>query len=143
MSARYQLTQFQGNVLDTFTNTVFPSALTGQESADYSNWLAAGNTPDPAPAIVTPPVTVSMFQGKLALAQLGLLTIIESYINGLAPTASVAGLTGINGQMLQVWYSDAPNLTQGNPIITAVWNNCGLTTAQLTTAFTVAQALQV
>jgi len=64
----YQLTQGD-TILRLADNACIPPDPANVDFAQYTAWLAAGNTPDPAPAPPTPPAPLTPAE-KLAAAGL-------------------------------------------------------------------------
>lgn len=76
MAALYQLSANAGEVIRTSDGAVIPLAPGNMDYRAYQAWLAAGNTPDPAPA-AGPPTTVSFnqFVNRLTPQEQGALAI--------------------------------------------------------------------
>lgn len=76
--ADYKLTSDPAMVIRTAGNAWIPEGHPWW--ADYQAWLAVGNTPDPADAPVVPPISVSPWQFRKALNQLGIRQAVEDYV---------------------------------------------------------------
>lgn len=77
----------------------------------YKDWLAAGNTPEPAdPLPVVVPQAISRAQGKAVLIQQGLWAAVLAYVNAVEdPTEKALAEVALNDT--QEWRRDSPFLT--------------------------------
>jgi len=86
---------------------------------------------DTLPELPVPVVTpeVSRFQFKLALAQAGLLTDVETYI------------AGSGDDTLRLYWAEAPTFRRDHPILTAAAVLLGKTEAEIDAVFALALSL--
>ena len=61
---KYKLTE--NGVLDTETGAHIPNAEGNRHWQEYQDWLAEGNTPDPADPPPPPPTNEELIEAKLA-----------------------------------------------------------------------------
>lgn len=80
----FKLMQTSDFIERTYDHAVIPADPDNRDYAAYLNWIAGGNTPEPAtaPAPVVPDY-VSRYQARAALLNSGLLEQVENYFAAL------------------------------------------------------------
>lgn len=100
----------------------------------YQQWLAAGNTPEPADTPAAAPIdSVTMRQARLALLGAGLLDDVEAAIAGVADVTQ--------RQAVQIEWEYAQEVRRDHQWVQSLAAMLGLTEAQLDDLFTQAAAL--
>jgi hypothetical protein len=126
----YQLTQSPGIVRrgDAF----IPADPLNADYQQYLAWIAAGNTPEPyvAPP-APPPLVVSRFQAKAALADAGLLAAVET-IMASPQTPEIAKLA----------WADAVEFRRTSPTVLSMGAALGLTESALDQLFAAAAQIE-
>jgi hypothetical protein len=80
----YQLTQTTG-VLRLTDGALVPADNGNRDWIAYQAWLAAGNAPEPAPAVPSAPIVVSAASLRRALAAKGWLVDVRAAVAGADP----------------------------------------------------------
>ncbi len=99
--------------------------------AEVTDWLAAGNTLQPADPKPAPSV-VNMRQARLALLQSGLLAIVNT---------AIAGMAGVEGDAARIEWEFASTVERSSPLVQSLAVQLSLTEAQLDNMFTLAATL--
>ena len=103
------------------SDELFISAVEGNpEYQQYLDWLAEGNTPEPAdiPPVVIP--TLTMRQARLALLDVGLLDEVEAAIT--APSD-------------RIWWDYSTTVERNHPLVDAVLGAVGKTESEIDEMF--------
>lgn len=109
---------------------IFVNPFTNRE---YLDWLAAGNAPTPADPIVPPEITqVTMRQARLALLQIGMLTVVND---------AVAAMTGAAGDAARIEWEFSSTVERNRPLVQSLVGALGLSEAQLDDLFSLAATL--
>lgn len=100
---------------------------------EYQVWLDAGNTPEPLPTTVQPPImVVTMRQARLALLQAGLLQTVND---------AVASMPGAAGEDARIEWEYSQEVQRDKQLVLALAPVLGLSEAQLDALFVAAAAL--
>jgi hypothetical protein len=109
-----------------------PADPLNRDYAEYLDWLAAGNTPDPyTPPPAPIPQSVTRFQAKAALHQAGLLPTIEAYM--AAQTTPV---------LVRLAWVDAQEFQRASGLLVDAAKALGLTNAELDQLFVAASEIR-
>ena len=128
----YKLTQTT-SIIRTTDGAFIPADPANTDYAAYLEWLAAGNSPEPAdPVTPAVPTVVTMRQARLALLQAGLLGTINS---------AVATMTGAEGDAARVTWEFSTEVRRTDPLVAQLAAQLGLDDAVLDDMFTKAAAL--
>ena len=110
-----------------------PADPANTDYAAYLQWLAAGNSPEPAdPIAQSVPTVVSMRQARLALLQAGLLGTVNS---------AVATMSGAEGDAARVTWEFSTEVRRTDPLVAQLATQLGLDDAALDGLFKTAAAL--
>ena len=129
----YQLTKDILIIKRLSDNTCIPFDPDNTDYAAYLQWLAEGNTPNPAnlPLVVVP-TEVSMRQARLALFQQGLLANVQPTIDGLVePTKTVT----------QISWDYATVVKRDDDLVLQLASALGIGSSALDELFTLASTL--
>jgi len=114
-------------------------------------WVAAGNTPTPAPApAAVIPQSVAMWQAKAALqttaftptsAQISAVPSLSGATNLLA--AASALVTAENNEVLTAFWTGTATIQRVSPVLASIGAELGLTPAQIDALFVAANAISL
>lgn len=128
----YKLTN-SSSIVRIEDGACIPSDPANTDYAAYLEWLAAGNTPDPAdPVVPAVPDSVTMRQARLALLQSGLLAQVNS---------AVAAMPGAAGDTARIEWEFSSTVERNRPLVQSLVGALGLTDAQLDDLFRLAATL--
>ena len=128
----YKLTPYT-NVIRIVDGLSIPADPANTDYAQYQQWLADGNTPEPAdPVAPVVPVSVTMRQARLALLQQGLLTQVNN---------AVATMPGAQGDAVRIEWEFSNTVERNRPFVQALAASLGLTSQQIDDLFTLAATL--
>ena len=116
----------------------------------YQAWLAAGNTPTPAPAQAAPVVTVQMWQAKAVMRQTAFtptqaIASAQSTVAGTTNLldATTALVNAQNSPALSAFWNFSPVILSNSTTLASLGATLGLTPAQVASLFTAAAALSI
>ena len=99
----------------------------------YRNWIAAGNTPDPAdPVSVAIPQSVTMRQARLALLGAEMLQAVNDAVNGM---------TGTSGDAARIEWEFSSTVERHRPLVQSLSEALNLTSDQMDQLFVTASQL--
>ena len=113
----YQLTQNPDQIIRLSDGAVIPNAPNGDWQL-YQNWLAKGNTPEPAEPIAPPIRTIDARRLRLALLQLNLLDKVE------------VGLSKL-GKAAQIDWEYATEIKEDYPLVISLATELGLNVSEI------------
>ena len=114
-------------------NIGIPKDPDNRHYREYLEWLAEGNTPEPADPPPVPVITsVTMRQARLALLQQGLLTQVNN---------AVASMPGAQGDAVRIEWEFSSTVERNRPFVNSLSDALGLTSIQLDNLFKLAATL--
>jgi hypothetical protein len=128
----YKLTQ-STSISRLSDNASIPNDPANRDYAEYLEWVAKGNTPEPAD--LPPPVVinvVSMRQARLALLGAGLLGQVND---------ALAAMPGVEGEAARIEWEYATEVRKDSALVAGLSTALGLTDAQMTSLFDTAITL--
>ena len=125
----YKLTLENTSVIRQADQAHIPFAEGNSDYAAYQKWLAAGNTPTPADPIPAPIITVTPWQIRKALNQLGLRAAVEAAVLASA------------SQELKDGWEFSNEITRNSPLVLGMAAALGKTTAEIDALFALATTL--
>ena len=129
----YKLNQNSTSVTRLSDGACIPLPPNESNGYEYQEWLAAGNTPQPADIpIIAIPQTVSAAQAKIALFNAGLLTQVNTIMTNPATPVPMV-----------ISWNSAYNFDRSSPTLEALATQLGLTSAQLDALFIAADNVVV
>lgn len=126
----YQLTDTTVVIRTAADGTIsFPADPANTDYAEYLEWLAEGNTPDPYVPPPPPPVTsVTPRQARLALLSAGLLEAAQAAVDASGPATKIT-------------WEYASVFEREDPLIIGIGAGLGLTSEQIDALFTQAATI--
>ncbi len=130
---KYQLMPL-GNIKRLVDNAFIPADPANTDYRAYLDWLAAGNTPEPADHPPPPgiPQTVTMRQARLALLAAGKLAAVS---------AAIGKLPSAEREAAQIEWEYSTEVHRQRPFVLALAPALGLDDAALDALFVAAAAL--
>lgn len=111
---------------------IIPDDPRNTDRAQFNEWLADGNTPEPADIPPTAVIEVDMRRARLALLQSGLLGAVET---------AIASMTGDEGKAAQINWEYATTLRRDDALVMAITGGLALSESEVDDLFTLALSL--
>lgn len=119
-------------VLRTKDHTFVPLVPGNADFTMYEEWLAEGNTPDPADPVSNVPAAVTMRQARLALLQTGKLDTVN---------AAIAAMPGDAGAAARIEWEFSSSVERNREYVKQIATGLGMTDKQLDDLFILAATL--
>ena len=138
----YTLTQSECCVIRDADGAAIPDDPLNADWRAYQAWLAAGNTPTPAPAPPTIPITIQAWQGMAVMrstaydpnrAQAAYSSIVAGKTVLFDAAAALVAASG--NQTLISYFEYGPTFTYGDTLIAGLQAQLGLTDEEVLALF--------
>jgi len=111
------------------TSTYFPQSMENAEYVAYVDWLAQGNTPDPADPLPVAYADLTPRQIRMALSRVGLRDEVE------------AAIAASNDRDLKDWWEFSLTFERNHPEVIAMGDALGQSYLQLNALWTLGASL--